>query len=98
MPKPPPRSVTCGVQPSWSRHEAAKDARRTIVSACASKSASCEPTWTCKPSTMSPRIERIGDERARLVGREPELRAVVACPDRLVRVGVDAERDAHEHA
>ena len=43
-------------------------------------------------------VERVGDERPRLVGRQPELRAVVPRADRLVRVGVDAERDPDEHA
>ena len=47
---------------------------------------------------VEPTLERVGDERARLVGRQPELRAVVPGADRLVGVGVDAERDAHEHA
>ena len=42
--------------------------------------------------------ERVLDQRARLRGRKAELRAVVPGADRLVRVGVDAERDAHEHA
>ena len=43
-------------------------------------------------------LERVGDERPRQVGRQPELRAVVPGADRLVGVGVDAERDADEHA
>ena len=42
--------------------------------------------------------ERVLDQRARLRRREAELRAVVPGADRLVGVGVDAERDAHEHA
>ena len=98
IPKPPPRSATRGVHPSASRQEAANDASRTIVSAWASKSASCEPTWTCSPSTSSSRARASSTSAARLRGRQPELRAVVPGADRLVRVGVDAERDAHEHA
>ena len=38
---------------------AAKAASRRIVSAWASKSASCEPTCTWSPSTSSPRVERV---------------------------------------
>ena len=45
---------------------------------------------------VEPAVERVGDDRPGLVGREPELRAVVAGPDRLVRVGVDPERDADQ--
>ena len=47
---------------------------------------------------IEPEIERLGDHRPRLRGRQAELRAVVAGADRLVGVRVDAERDAHEHA
>ena len=36
------------------------------------------------------------DQRARLVGGEAELRALVRGPDRGVRLGVDPGRDAHE--
>ena len=43
-------------------------------------------------------VERVGDERPREVGRQPELRAVVPRADRLVRVGVDAERHPDENA
>ena len=46
---------------------------------------------------VEPALERIRDEGARLAGRKAELRAVVAGADRLVRIGVDAERDADEH-
>ena len=38
------------------------------------------------------------ERRGRLLRRQPELRAAVAGGDRPVRVGVDARRDAHEHA
>ena len=38
------------------------------------------------------------DQLSRLSGWKPELRAVVPGPDRLVGVGVDAERDPNEHA
>jgi hypothetical protein len=37
------------------------------------------------------------DRLERGVLRQPELRAVVRRPDRLVRVGLDPGRDAHEH-
>ena len=47
---------------------------------------------------VEPEVERLGDNGPRLGGRQSELRAVVAGADRLVGVGVDAERDAHEHA
>ena len=43
-------------------------------------------------------LERLRDDGTGLIGREPELRAVVPRADRLVRVGVDAERDPHERA
>ncbi len=42
--------------------------------------------------------ERVRDQRAGLRRRKAELRAVMPGADRLVGVGVDAERDAHEHA
>ena len=47
---------------------------------------------------VEPEVERLRDDRSRLIRRQAELRAVVARADRLVGVGVDAERDADEHA
>ena len=47
---------------------------------------------------VEPAVERVGDERPRSVGRQPELRAVVPRADRLVRVRVDAERHPDEGA
>ena len=73
IPKPPPRSATRGVQPSASRHEAANDASRTIVSACASKSASCEPTWTWSPSTSSPRASASSTSARACAGGSPNF-------------------------
>ena len=49
-----------------------------------------------EPEHVEAARERILDQRPRLRGRKAELRAVMPGPDRLVRVGVDAERDAHE--
>ncbi len=85
-----------GFQPSSSRHAAANAARRAIVSACAAKSGSCEPTWTWRPRTSRP-LARASATARGLRRRQAELRAVVARHDRLVRVGVDTERDADEH-
>jgi hypothetical protein len=45
---------------------------------------------------LEPRLTRARDRRERDLGWEPELRAVVRSPDRRMRVGVDARRDAHE--
>ena len=98
IPKPPPRSATRASQPSSSRHAAANAARRLIVSACAVKSGSCEPTWTWRPRTSRPRASASDDGDARLRRRQAELRAVMPRDDRLVRVGVDTERDADEDA
>ena len=42
--------------------------------------------------------QRVADDAESRVGREPELRSVVAGPDRLVRVGLDAEGHADEDA
>ncbi len=49
-----------------------------------------------EPEHVELACERVGDERLRLLGREPELRATVTGHDRLVRVRVDSERDADE--
>ena len=46
---------------------------------------------------IEPEVERLRDDGTGLVGRQAELRAMMARPDRLVRVCVDAERDADEH-
>ena len=78
-------------------------ARRTTRAArssraCASKSASCEPTWTWSAEHVEPAPSASASSVARLVRREPELRAVMPGADRLVRVGVDPERDPHERA
>ena len=51
-----------------------------------------------EPEHVEPARERVLDQQSRLRRREAELRAVVPRADRLVGVGVDAERDAHEHA
>ena len=51
-----------------------------------------------EPERVEPTAECVREKRDRLVGRQTELRAVVAGADRLVRVRVDAERDPHEHA
>ena len=47
---------------------------------------------------VEPSHEGVGHGCLRLGRWEPELRAVVPGDDGLVRVRVDAERDAHEHA
>ena len=41
-------------------------------------------------------LGRAAERLERVVGREPELRAVVAGADRLVRVGLDPGRDADQ--
>jgi hypothetical protein len=51
---------------------------------------------TCRPETSSPAAALYGLER--LLRWKPELGAVVRGLDRVVRLGVDAWRRAHEHA
>src|SRR5206468_4934559 len=50
-----------------------------------------------EPEDVETVLERLRDRGLRLLGREPELRAVMAGDDRLVRVRVHAERDPNEH-
>src|SRR5207244_12730758 len=50
-----------------------------------------------EPEHVEAALERVGDQAERLLGRQAELGAVMARDDRLVRVGVDAEGDAHEY-
>ena len=55
--------------------------------------------WTWRPCTLE--AERRAQRASASIacsGGSAELRAVVARLDRVVRVGVDARRDAHEHA
>ena len=49
-PRPPPRSITRGTQPSSARARAAKPAIQSTVISDAPKCISCEPTCTCSPS------------------------------------------------
>ena len=51
-----------------------------------------------EPEHVEAVLERGLEEHDRLVGRQPELRAMVAGADRLVRVGVDAQRDSDERS
>ena len=51
----------------------------------------------CRPAISQAR-GRVGDQRAGVVRGEAELRARLAGQDRLVRVRVDARRDAQQHA
>ena len=54
------------------------------------------PDVHVQPEHVEAARERVGEGGLRLRGREPELRAVVAGHHRLVRVGIDAERDADQ--
>ena len=54
--------------------------------------------WTWSPSTSRPRASASSISARACDGGKAELRPVMAGADRLVRVGVDAEGHAHEHA
>ena len=53
---------------------------------------------TCRPATSSPSIASASNRLERLLGRKAELRPVMRCLDRRMRVGLHARSRAHEHA
>ena len=81
MPKPPPRSATRARPAELVATAARERARRMIVSSWASKSASCEPTWTCSPSTSSPRASASSTSARAWAGGRPNFEPW--CPVRI---------------
>ena len=61
-----------------SRQRSASSASRSIASTCARTSASCEPTWTWRPSHRHPGRVRPFERVEHCIRREPELRAADA--------------------
>ena len=76
---PEPASEVCDLRrpAGSSRQPATKAARRTIVSAWASKSSSCDPRCL-DAEHVEVAVERVGDRRTGLVGRRPNFDPVVA--------------------
>ncbi len=94
---PPPAFTSAGVQPSSSRHLAAKRREqrdRLLVSGDVRELRADVDVEACD---LEPEIEGALERPERGVGRQPELRAVMPGLDRLVRVGLDAERHADQH-
>ena len=54
IPKPPPMSIVDGIQSSSVRQREENSASSSTASRWALTSASCEPTWMCRPSTSIP--------------------------------------------
>ena len=85
---------------SRARRGSARRTRRAapIVSSCAASVGELRAHVDVQARDLEPERSRARRSRGAPLGREPELRAVVARPDRLVRVRLDAERHADEDA
>ena len=98
IPKPPPMSI---VRRAPVELVAAR-ARRTPRAARPPAGARARPRAASRRGRAGPRprgrLQRGAHRLERIVRVEPELRAAVARADRLVRLGLDPGRDAHEHA
>jgi hypothetical protein len=81
-------SIVRGSQSSSRRHRSANSGEQRYGEQVCARIASCDPTWTCRPSTSRP-ARRGADGLGRVVLVEPELGAAVAGADRLVRLGLD---------
>ena len=95
MPSPPPRSSTgSSPRPCSSMNATSQSTALAYVPSWSI----CDPRCTCSPAGCDVQQRARPVERVQRVRRrEPELGAVVAGPDLVVRVGVDAGRDAHQH-
>ena len=97
IPKPPPTSTSAGVQSSSSRQREANSPSWETASRWARPSASWEPTCTCRPSTSSPAARAAAIATSASSASRPNFEPTMPGPDRLVRLGLDARRDADEH-
>ena len=96
MPNPPPRFRT-GISPPSSRAACsstmrAADSRKPAVPKI------CEPMWQCSPTKNSPSVlADARDDLRRILEGEAELLVLVRGGEEVVRLGVHAAVDAHEH-